>query len=136
MDNSTSNNPYVEYERIIKEENKKRKRKMLLIGGTVATVMVVGFTVFMVVILQFMKSSDAYTTAEKYLSENKEIIEATGGIKDFDMFPSGSISTSNQSGNASLNIGINGEKHDIDVHVNLEKVTGEEWTVTQMQIQD
>ncbi|PZR19459.1 MAG: hypothetical protein DI539_14030 [Flavobacterium psychrophilum] len=134
MDNYTTNNPYAEYERNIKQENKKRNRKMLLIGLSVAAVIFIGITVFMLFIFQMMKNSDAYITAENYLTDNKEIIGATGGIKDFDMFPTGSISTYNDSGEAILTIGVNGKKHDIDVFVHLEKEPGTDWQVIEMQI--
>lgn len=136
MDNSTTNNPYADYETLMVQENKKRNRKMLLIGGGVAVFCIAGFTIFLLCIFQFMKSSDAYSTAEKYLSENEEIIEATGGIKDFDMIPTGRISTSNESGEASLTIGVNGNKHDLDVFVHLEKEAGNEWKVLEMTIEE
>lgn len=135
MNNDTqTENPYAEYERMMVVQNQKRKRKFRLIAGVIITLFVFGFIVFIFLIGRLMKNTSAYETAEAYISNSAEVQNASGGIKDFGMFPAGSVSTSNDYGEASFTIDVNGKKHDLDVYVLLEKAPDGEWQVLEMEI--
>lgn len=117
----------------ILEMDRKRKRKTRRIVFIVIGVFILFGSGLFFGIRGIMKSSDAYQAAVEYIGNNKEIAIETGGIKECG-FPSGTISTTNGSGNAALTIGVEGEKKNLDVYVELEKAPGSEWNVVTMEI--
>ncbi|MEL1245326.1 cytochrome c oxidase assembly factor Coa1 family protein [Flavobacterium sp. DGU11] len=117
----------------ILEMDRKRKRKTRRIVFIVIGVFVLFGCGLFFGIRAIMKSSDAYKTAVQYIGDNKEVVLEAGGIKDYG-FPSGTISTTNGSGNAVLTIEVEGEKKSLDVYVELEKAPGSEWNVVTMEI--
>lgn len=82
-----------------------------------------------------MKNSGAYKEAVRVIEKDSVVLAKTGGIKGYDDFVTGNISTVNgDAGNANLTIGIKGQKADADVNVTLVKSNGI-WSVTSMAIQ-
>lgn len=79
-----------------------------------------------------MKNSDAYKVAIKEIEMNQEILTETGGIKGYGFVPTGSVSTSNGSGQAQLEIQILGNEKDMTVSVYLTKEPNGEWSLKEL----
>jgi uncharacterized RDD family membrane protein YckC len=80
-----------------------------------------------------MKNSDAYKVAVWEIEANEEIIKVTGGIKGYGMMPTGSISVSNGSGQAQLQIKVIGNTRDLRVNVYLTKVPQGQWNLIKIE---
>lgn len=80
-----------------------------------------------------LKSSEAYKVAINNIESNKEIIQETGGITSYGIFPKGQISIINEIGQANLEIKIKGKTKDLKVIVLLEKKFNEMWRVTDLK---
>lgn len=113
---------------------KKQKRNIIIAICIVVPIVIIGISFFVYLVFGFLKNSDAYAVALKEIATNKQVEEKTGGIQGFDSLPSGSISTTNGSGTAHFEIGIDGIDHDIDVTVDLTKDAGSDWKVQELNI--
>lgn len=80
------------------------------------------------VFFQSFKGSGAYVLATKYASEHELVKAEIGAVAGFGLIPMGSISTSGDSGEASLSITLIGEKGKGRLYIDLVKVLGE-WSV-------
>ncbi|HQX04759.1 MAG TPA: RDD family protein [Flavobacterium sp.] len=116
---------------VVKNPNKsvKNHRIFALIGVGIAFFVFVFFTVG-----NAMKNSDAYKVATKEIEQNKDLINETGGIKGYGIFPNGNIRKStNGQGQAQLEIKVLGNTKDITVSVYLEKEPNGQWKLIEMQ---
>lgn len=92
------------------------------------------FCVLMVTSIVFMlKSSGAYKVSEDYILKHEAIIEETGGIEGFGLFPTGSIQTTNGSGEAIFTIKVKGKNKDVYVDVYLTKELRSDWLVQEAE---
>lgn len=80
-----------------------------------------------------LKSSEAYKVAVIHIENNQEIIQKTGGIKSYGIFPKGNINIINGNGQAVFVISINGKEKNIEVTVLLDKKPNEKWKVTELK---
>lgn len=79
-----------------------------------------------------MKNSEAYQMAIYEIEQNQEIIDETGGIIGYGMFPLGSVNISNGNGLAYLDISVLGNDKDLDLSLHLTKRPGESWKLIEM----
>lgn len=107
------------------------KKTILIISAIVLSiaVMVVPFVSF----VAFFKNSEAYKASEDYILQDETIIRETGSIEGFGILPSGSINTSNGSGEATLTIKVKGKEKDIYVDVYLTKEPREDWYIQETE---
>ena len=80
-----------------------------------------------------MKSSKAYKKAIATIEQNDELLQATGGIEGYGFFPTGSITITNDSGEAYFEIEVDGKVQDILVYIGLEKAASEDWAVYRIE---
>jgi len=98
------------------EKKKKTRKAILILLACIAGFILFTFTVAIIALL----SSDAYKVASQEIRNNKAVLTAIGGVENVG-WPSGSVSTHNDSGEALLNISVNGKSNDADVTVELVK---------------
>lgn len=79
-----------------------------------------------------MKNSDAYKVAIIEIEQNQEILNETGGIKDFGFITTGNVSLDNGIGQAQLQIKVIGHEQDMIVNVYLLKELEGEWEIIEM----
>ena len=113
---------------------KKQKRNIIIAIAIIVPVIIMGIAMFVYFVMGILKNSDAYAAALKEITTNKLVEEKTGGIQGFDSFPSGHIATTNDSGTANFEIGIDGKEHNVNVSVNLTKTSGSEWIVDTLTV--
>lgn len=110
------------------------KKIVLIIVGIVA---VLGFLVALFVggIVWFafstMNNSEAAETARTYLRTNETLKQDIGEVKDFGSFPTGNINVQNQSGEATLNLKVYGERKTVNATVSLAYRSTQNWRVTE-----
>lgn len=81
-----------------------------------------------------MKSSEPYQTALKQVQEDPLVIEKLGEpIEDVTWFPSGSVNTENDRGDANLHFQVAGPKGNAGVHVQARRVDGQ-WGLTTLEV--
>lgn len=94
---------------------------------------VIGFMLFILFVITMMKRTDAYKVAIQNIQLNEAIIEETGGITGYGMFPSGSVEYSNSEGQAEFNIKVLGKQKNINVRTYLEKESDGEWQLISLK---
>lgn len=114
---------------VVKNPNKPSKAPRILALIAVGFIAIM-FLVF--VIGNTMKNSEAYKVSVQAIEQNNEILNKTGGIVGYGMFPAGSISIQNGYGQANLSITVLGKNEDVDVMVYLEKEPGGEWKIIEI----
>jgi len=95
----------------------------------------VGFGFFMFIFVFAgiaLKNSDAYKVALQNIEKDKEIISGTGGITGYGMMPTGSINTSNDQGQAQLEIKVLRKNKNINVSAYLKKEPNGQWKLIEM----
>jgi type II secretory pathway pseudopilin PulG len=76
-------------------------------------------------------NSEAAETARTYLRTNEELKRDIGEVKDFGSFVTGNINTQNQSGEATLNLKVYGERKTVNATVSLAYRSNQNWRVTE-----
>lgn len=114
---------------VVKNPKKAAKAPRIL---ALLIIGIVFFTFVTLFVGSAMKSSDAYKTALFEIEQNQEIISETGGIKDYGMIPTGSITVSNGYGEAQLEIKVIGNEKDINVSVYLTKEPNGKWKLIEL----
>ena len=96
--------------------------------------LVVAF-VFLMVSLVFgmMKSSEPFKEAMARARANPQVQEELGAPINDGLIVSGSITTSNSTGNATLDIPISGPKGEANIHVKADR-SGGAWTYSAMDV--
>jgi hypothetical protein len=89
---------------------------LLFIGGVVG------------IALYSIGQSDAAVTAKEFLRENERLKQDVGEVKDFGTFVTGNVSVENQSGTATINIKVIGERKEVNATVDLTRRNGQ-WRV-------
>ena len=80
-------------------------------------------------IVQVIKSSEPYKIAKRVAQENPAIEKEIGKVTGFGFMPSGNVNVQNDSGNADLSIGVEGEKGSGTLSLEAKKTAGK-WKVT------
>lgn len=81
-----------------------------------------------------IKSSDAYKIATEYVSKDERVIAEIGEVTGFGFLPGGNISTSGPTGGAELSIGVQGDRGDGTLYIELTKALGE-WRIIQAEFE-
>jgi len=96
-------------------------------------ILILGLVILPVAVFM-LKTSDAYDAAIEYLRSDPKIKDEIGNVKGFGLIPTGSVQTTTingiESGNATFEIIVRGDKKYIDITVDLEKTPTNFWTVT------
>jgi hypothetical protein len=110
------------------------KKIVLIVVGILGVMALLG-VLFVVGIGWFVFStignSEAAETARTYLRTNEELKRSIGEVKDFGSFVTGSINTQNQSGEATLNLKVYGERKTVNATVSLAYRSNQNWRVTE-----
>lgn len=114
---------------VVKNPNKPAKLPGIL---TLAGVGIAFFIFIFLFVGSAMKNSDAYKLAIEEIEKNEEILLETGGIKGYGTMPTGSIHTSNGSGEAQLEIKVLGNERDLNIGVYLIKEPNGEWELIEL----
>jgi uncharacterized RDD family membrane protein YckC len=79
------------------------------------------FALFFTSIIVVLKSTEAYKVSEEFIKAKKNIINETGGIEGFGLFPIGYLQMTNGYGEAFFTIKVKGKEKNIYVDVYLIK---------------
>lgn len=113
---------------VVRSEGAPRRIRL-----TAVVILIVAATSFVVASGGAMiRSSAAYEQATAYIRSSPDIIDRIGSVTSFGPFPTGSISSMNDYGRASLALRVRGEKGAIVTTVHLEKMPGEPWEVMEI----
>jgi hypothetical protein len=115
------------------------KKIVLIVVGILAVLALLG-VLFVVGIGWFVFStignSEAAETARTYLRTNEALKQDIGEVKDFGSFITGNINTQNQSGEATLNLKVYGERKTVNAMVSLAYRSNQNWRVTEAWYDD
>jgi cbb3-type cytochrome oxidase subunit 3 len=110
------------------------KKIVLIVVGILSVLALLG-VLFVVGIGWFVFStignSEAAETARTYLRTNEALTDEIGEVKDFGSFVTGNINTQNQSGEATLNLKVYGERKTVSATVSLAYRSNQNWRVTE-----
>jgi len=109
-------------------------KKIIIIVVAVAMLMGLLVVVFAGGIVGFafysIGHSEAAITAKDFLKNNQKLKEEVGDIKDFGSFVTGNINVHNDSGDATLNIKVIGERKTVNASVDMVYRSGRPWRVS------
>ena len=114
---------------VLQNPNKPKKLYRIIPIVGIAIIFVVSVVLFAG---SAMKNSDAYKVSIAEIEQNEQILEKTGGIKGYGMFPMGNVSINNGYGQAQLQITVLGNENDLTVNTYLEKSPGGVWQLIEM----
>ncbi|HKE59037.1 MAG TPA: cytochrome c oxidase assembly factor Coa1 family protein [Pyrinomonadaceae bacterium] len=109
------------------------KKIVLIVGVVIATgVLVVVAVAGSIVGFAFYSigKSQAATTAKNFLRNNQKLKQDIGEVKDFGTFVTGGINVANDSGEATLNLKVVGERATVNASVDLVYRNGRDWRVS------
>lgn len=109
------------------------KKLIIIIGSImVAACLLIAIFVVGIVGLAFYSigKSQAATTAKTFLKNNEKLKQDIGNVNDFGTFITGSVSSKNEDGDATLSIKVIGEKQTIHATVALMYRNNRAWRVT------
>ena len=75
-------------------------------------------------------NSQAAVTAKDFLRNNVKLKSEIGEVKDFGSFVTGSVNINNDSGQATINLKVIGDKKQVQASVDLVYTNGQTWRVT------
>jgi len=109
-------------------------KKIIIIVVAVAMLMGLLVVVFAGGIVGFafysIGHSEAAITAKDFLKNNQKLKEEVGDIKEFGSFVTGNINVHNDSGDATLNIKVIGERKTVNTSVDMVYRSGRPWRVS------
>ena len=112
---------------------KRRQRGKKVIWVTIGICVLIFGLVILPIAVFMLKTSDAYDAAIEYLKSDPKIKDEIGNVKGFGLIPTGSVQTTTingvESGNATFEIIVRGDKKYMDVTIDLEKTPTKFWTV-------
>lgn len=103
--------------------------KMTIIAGFAV---MISMSIFLLVIMQTLKNSEAYQTSLNYIQQNKEIQMATNGIEGYGFFTQGHINRTSSRSDAEFEIKVIGKTKNVTVWIELNKESPSEWQVKKM----
>ena len=110
-------------------------KKIVLIIVAIVAVLALLVVLFAGSIVWFafstLSNSDAAETARQYLRSNEDLKREIGEVKDFGSFVTGNINVQNQSGEATLNFKVYGERETVNATVSLAYRSNQNWRVTE-----
>ena len=115
-------------------------KKIVLIVVGIVSILALLVVLFVVGIGWFVFStignSEAAETARTYLKTNEALKRDIGEVKDFGSFVTGNINVQNQSGEATLNLKVYGERKTVNATVSLAYRSNQNWRVTEAWYDD
>ena len=109
------------------------KKIVLIVGAVLATgALVVVVVVGSIVGFAFYSigKSQAATTAKNFLKSSEKLKADIGEVKDFGSFVTGGINVANDSGEATLQLKVYGERATVNASVDLVYRNGRDWRVS------
>jgi hypothetical protein len=82
------------------------------------------------IVFYTISHSEAAQTAKSFLRGNEKLKQDIGEVKDFGSILTGSVNTQNNSGDATLNIKVIGERRTVNATVVMMYRAGRNWRVT------
>ena len=109
------------------------KKIVLIVAGVVGVLGLV-VVLFVVGIVAFalyqVGNSEAARKSKDYLRTNEKLKQDIGEVKDFGSIVTGSVSISDSTGNATINLKVIGEQKTVNASVDLILVSGSSWRVS------
>lgn len=109
------------------------RKIFLIIGGTLGSILLLAL-IFIAVIFgaayYTIGNSAAANTAKTFLKNSQKLKNDIGEVKDFGSFVTGSANIQNDTGEATINIKVIGEKKSVDASVKMILVQGQAWRVS------
>ncbi len=109
---------------------KKNIAIILSILGVLALVVVLFVGAILGIVFYSISHSEAARTARSFLQSNERLKQDIGEVKEFGSIITGSVNTRNETGDASLNIKVIGERRTVRATVVLMYRAGRNWRVT------
>lgn len=81
-------------------------------------------------------NSEAGETARTFLRNNEQLKQDIGQVTDFGSFPTGNVSVENNSGKATINLKVYGERKTVNAAVDLVYRDGQSWRVVAASYQN
>ena len=81
-------------------------------------------------------NSEAAESAKTFLRNNEQLKQDIGEITDFGNFPTGNVSVESNSGNATINLKVYGERKTVNASVDLIYRNGQPWRVVAASYQN
>jgi Cytochrome oxidase complex assembly protein 1 len=109
-----------------------KKNLIILLSVLGALVLLVALFVGAIVGIVFytLSHSEAAQTAKSFLQSNEKLKQDIGEVKDFGSIITGSVNSQNNSGEATLNIKVIGERRTVNATVIMMYRAGRNWRVT------
>jgi hypothetical protein len=82
------------------------------------------------IVFYTLSQSEAARTAKTFLQSSEKLKQDIGEVRDFGSIITGNINTQNNSGEATLNIKVIGERRTVNATVTLMYRAGRNWRVT------
>ena len=99
----------------------------IVLGLALIVVVVAGAIIG--IALYTIGNSEAGETAKTFLRNNQQLKQDIGEVTDFGSFPTGNVSVENNSGNATINLKVYGERKAVNASVDLVYRNGQPWRV-------
>lgn len=115
-------------------------RKIIIIIAAVLITVALVVVVFVGGIVGFafysIGNSEASVKAKDFLRKNDKLKQEIGDVKDFGSFITGNINVHNDSGEATLNLKVIGERKTVNASVDLVYRSGRPWQVSSASFVD
>ena len=115
------------------------KRSLVGILSAVGALMLLGVLfvgAILGIVFYTISHSEAAQTAKSFLQSNESLKQDIGEVKDFGSIITGSVNTRNNSGDATLNLKVIGERRTTNATVVLMYRAGRNWRVTDATYQN
>lgn len=117
-------------------KTRKRQSKKIVWVTIGICILIFGLIILPVVVFM-LKTSDAYEAATEYLKSDPKTKNEIGDVRGFGLIPTGSVQTTTfngvESGRATFELIVRGDKKYIDVTIDLEKAPNSFWAVTNLK---
>jgi hypothetical protein len=109
-------------------------KKIILIVAGILIVIVLMILIFVAsiigVVFYSIGNSEAAQQAKNYLKNNQKLKDDIGEVKDFGSLITGSVNVQNDTGQATINLKVIGEKKTVNASVELLLTNGRQWRVS------
>ncbi len=109
-------------------------KKIILIVAGILIVIVLMILIFVGsivgVVFYSIGNSEAAQEAKNFLKNNQKLKDDTGEVKDFGGFVTGSVNVQNDTGQATINLKVIGEKKTVNATVELLLTNGRQWRIS------
>lgn len=103
---------------------------LLSVLGAVVLLVVLFVGAILGIVFYTISHGEAAQTAKGFLRSNEKLKQDIGEVKDFGSIITGNVNTQNNSGDATLNIKVIGERRTVNATVAMMYRAGRNWRVT------